>query len=655
MNGEALILNVDDYDVNRYLRTGLLRKAGYQVHEARGGREALDRIASERPDLVILDVQMPDIDGLEVCRRVRADPAISQTLILHVSATATEKESVVVGLDNGADGYLTDAVDPMVLLATVRALLRLRRAEQERNEARERLAESERRMSRLVDNLSDVVYRVRLDPNFAYEFISPAVTPMTGYGPEEYYRHPDLAWKQVHPEDSVALKAIARMEGDRASLVLRWRCRDGHTIWTEHRVVGLRDSSRRLVALEGVARDITAQKLAEEELRRVNRVKDEFLATLSHELRTPLNAIVGWSQMLQSGKLTPALEERAVDAIARNAMAQRQLINDVLDVSRIVSGKMRLEPRLFDVAGAIRQAVDAVKPAAVAKGLDLEAEGTEAAVPMMGDPDRLQQVFWNLLSNAVKFTPTGGRIDVILRPGESALEIEVRDTGVGIPEWFLPHVFERFSQVDSSMHRRHHGLGLGLALVRHLVELHGGTVRADSQGEGRGTTVTVKLPARLGLTRPVLAGTASPATQQHGRPASARLAGVRVLLVDDDADGRQVIGEQLRQAGAEVSEAESASTALAVLPLLLPDVIISDIGMPEQDGLELMRLVRLLPPESGGGIPAIALTAYGRDEDRAAALQAGYQLHLPKPVPVADLTGHVVRLASGPRPTGSRS
>lgn len=653
MNVEPLILNVDDYDANRYLRTGLLRKAGYRVIEAGGGREALAQVAAEHPDLVVLDVQMPDIDGLEVCRRIRGNPDLASTLVLHVSATATEVGSVVVGLDNGADAYLADPTDGSVLLATVRSLLRLRRAEQERNEARARLAESENRLSRLVENLADVVYRVRLRPRIAYEYLSPSVTAMTGYTPEEYYANPGLCSETVHPDDRQTLRGLSRLDGERTSVLLRWRSRDGRIIWTEHRVAAVRDAQGELVAVEGVARDVSGQKTVEEELRRANQLKDEFLATLSHELRTPLNAIVGWSQMLQSGKLTSDLEGRAVEAIARNAMAQRQLINDVLDVSRIITGKMRIEPRVFDLTTSLHAAVESFRPAADAKGLKVAVDQPPGGQPLMGDPDRLQQVFWNLLSNAVKFTPAGGRIDVRVRPTGASVQVEVEDTGVGIPEWYLPHVFERFSQMDSSMNRRHHGLGLGLALVRHLVELHGGTVHAGSAGEGRGTTIRVCLPVRLDLRTeegmPVSCPRPTAATDD-----GESLAGLTVLLVDDESDSRQIIATVLRQAGAEVAEADSAGAALSLLPLLQPDVVVSDIGMPEQDGLEMMRRLRSLPEEAGGQVPAVALTAYGRQEDRERALAAGYQQHLPKPVLPEELTRQVASLAAS-RPTGTQS
>ena len=350
---EALILNVDDYDANRLVRSRLLQKAGYRVVEARNGRDALAAIERDAFDLVVLDVQMPGIDGLEVCRRIKTNPVTANVLVLHVSATATSSASQVIGLENGADAYLTDNTDPEVLLATVRSLLRLRRAEQERNVALARLRESE------------------------------------------------------------------------------------------------------------------------EQLRRANALKDEFLATLSHELRTPMNAIVGWSHILQRPGISAENVTRGIEAIARNASAQMQLISDVLDVSRIIAGKMRIDVRPVDLRGVLEATLDAIQPAAQARQLEVVFGGS-GAIPVLADPDRLQQVFWNILSNAVKFTEPGGSVMVEATTAGTTAMVVVRDTGIGIPASFLPHVFERFRQYDSSSSRRHTGLGIGLALVRHLVELHGG-------------------------------------------------------------------------------------------------------------------------------------------------------------------------------------
>lgn len=630
---EALILNVDDYDANRYLRSGVLRKAGYRVIEAPGGAEALRLARSEKPDLIVLDVQMPGIDGLEVCRRLRADPDLASILVLHVSATATGRDALVQGLDNGADGYLTDVADPSILLATVRALLRVRRAEEERNEAQGRLAEAEGRMARLLENIPDVAYRFHLTPAPRLEYISPAVNDLVGYAPEEFYADPGLVARVVHSDDHRVLDAFNAGRFEHRSQLIRLRTRDGRTVWTEHRQVPVLDDRGTLVSVEGVARDVTDQKRVEEELREANQLKDEFLATLSHELRTPLNAIVGWSQMLLRSGLGPELTNQAVEAVARNAMAQRQLINDVLDVSRIVTGKMRLDVQQVDLAAILRAAVESLRPAADAKGVDLVLVPAEP-LTISGDADRLQQVFWNLVSNAVKFTPSGGRIEVSLAVRRRAAQVQVRDTGIGIPPAFLPRIFDRFSQADRAMNRRHHGLGLGLALVRHLVELHGGDVRAESEGEGRGATLTVTLPRR----GPNGNGRATEVETQMEEPGpiAGRLSGVRVLIVDDEKDSRDVVATILRSAGARVKAAASVSDAVRCLDEEVPDLLLSDLGMPDQDGFDLIRQLRAMPPERGR-VPAVALSAYGRAEDRRAALQAGFQAHVTKPVLPDDL------------------
>jgi PAS domain S-box-containing protein len=375
-----------------------------------------------------------------------------------------------------------------------------------------------------------------------------------------------------------------------------------------------------------------------EEVRDANRLKDQFLATLSHELRSPLSTILGWSQMLKDGKISGDLARRAVEAIDRSAQAQTRLINDVLDVSRIITGRMRLDVQRIDLAAVLDAAMEGVRPAAEAKTLELNVVVDARPALMSGDRDRLQQVFWNLLSNAVKFTPGGGRVEVRLRRREDGFEIAVADTGAGIDAQFLPYLFQRFAQADSSTTRRHGGLGLGLAIVRHLVEMHGGTVRADSAGAGEGATFTVTLPARAVVepaSRDSRQGSASLPAE------TASVAGVSVLVVDDQADALEMLGLVLEKAGAHVRVAASADQALDQLRTETPAVIISDIGMPGMDGYELMRQVR----RRGVAAPAIALTAYGRPEDREAAFAAGFQLHVPKPVFPSELLAAVASLA----------
>ena len=384
-----------------------------------------------------------------------------------------------------------------------------------------------------------------------------------------------------------------------------------------------------------------------------NRAKDEFLAVLSHELRTPLNAVYGWARLLQAGQVRDEQAERALDAIVRNANAQVQLIDDLLDVSRVVSGKMRLDIRPVDLRTVIEGALDAVRPAAEAKAIRLQSVLDPRAAPITGDSGRLQQVIWNLLMNAVKFTPKGGRVQVRLQRVNSHVEIIVSDTGPGIAPDVLPFIFERFTQADSSSTRAHSGLGLGLALVKHLVELHGGSVDAQSPGEGKGATFVVRLPLTIaeipaGL-RPRLHPTAPTIEALLPGP---RLDGLRVLVVDDDPDALNLASAILTDAGAAVRTCLSAPEALAVLQQWRPHVLVSDIEMPGEDGYSLIRKVRALDSEHGGKTPAVALTAYGRTQDRMLSLTAGYSMHVPKPVDPGELTTIIASVAARPPHTG---
>src|SRR5688572_23121132 len=370
-----------------------------------------------------------------------------------------------------------------------------------------------------------------------------------------------------------------------------------------------------------------------------SRLKEEFLATISHELRTPLSAILGWTRMLRLGQLSAEDHAKALDTIERNARAQAQLIDDLLDVSRIITGKLRMDVRPSDPNGFIDAAVEAVRPAAEAKGVRVQKVIDTGAISIPGDPVRLQQVVWNLLSNAIKFTPRGGRVQIRSERVNSHLEIVVSDTGQGISADFLPHVFDRFRQADQKTSRQHGGMGLGLAIVRHLVEMHGGTVRAMSEGEGRGSTFTVMLPISPVYQVDPSGGRVHPAARDLLPPDdnNERLDGLRILVVDDEADTRDLLKQGLEYCGAKVSVAGSASEAIDALMMTHPDILISDIGMPGIDGYDLIRQVRGLPPDRGGKVPAIALTAYTRTEDRLQSLRAGYDMHVPKPVELAEL------------------
>jgi CheY-like chemotaxis protein/two-component sensor histidine kinase len=397
--------------------------------------------------------------------------------------------------------------------------------------------------------------------------------------------------------------------------------------------------------------DITEQVQARRDAEEANRAKDDFLATLSHELRTPLTAILGWSRMLGDNLLEGEDRVQALEAIERNAQLQARLVEDVLDVSRIITGKLKLEVRPTELAAVVEEAVESVLPAAQAKGIRLQRVLDSGASLVSGDPNRLQQVLWNLLSNAIKFTPRDGRVQVRLERVNSHIEIIVTDTGAGIEPSVLPHIFERFRQADSTSTRRHGGLGLGLAIVRHLVEMHGGTVEADSAGIDQGTTFTVKLPLIAARAEEIKRET----EEERVHPTTSRapkfecppeLEGLRVLVVDDEESARQLIRAALERCKAVVTTASSAAEALELLQASPPDVLVSDLGMPGEDGYSLIEKVRALPHEQGGQTPAAALTAYARVEDRMRVLRSGFQIHVPKPVEPAELVTVIANLAA---------
>jgi signal transduction histidine kinase/CheY-like chemotaxis protein len=399
--------------------------------------------------------------------------------------------------------------------------------------------------------------------------------------------------------------------------------------------------------------DLAQRGLAEAE--RLGRIKDEFLANLSHEIRTPLNAILGWSQLLKPGQTSPADLAEGLDVITRNARTQARLIDDLLDMSRIISGKMRLEVQRVDLPAVIDAAIGSVEPAAQAKEIKLQKVVDPIAGPVTGDPNRLQQVVWNLLSNAIKFTPKGGRVQVVLERSNSHVELSVSDTGKGIDREFLPHVFERFSQADTSAAKGYRGLGLGLAIVKSLSELHGGSVRVKSGGVDKGTTFIVSLPVSVVHTLDHAENRQHPRTQGHESfRAAPDLQGVRVMVVDDEADAIGLVKRIMEDCGAIVIACTSAQECLDCFSKLgggagggagHPDVLITDIGMAGMDGYTLIERIRALPAEEGGRTPAIALTAFARSEDRRQAMLAGFDMHVAKPVEPGELVAVVNRLA----------
>jgi signal transduction histidine kinase len=540
VRNEGLLLIIDDDDLRRYTKSRILRNAGFEVIEAASGTEGLLLIRDRRPRLAVIDVGLPDMTGHEVSRRIKSDPELSSMPVLQISATFVTEADTVASLDSGADASLLEPMEPQVLVATVRALLRARQADEAMREA--------------------------------------------------------------------------------------------------------------------LAREQAARNSAEE----ANRVKDDFLAVLSHELRSPLGAILSWATLLRSGTLDEARREQGLAAIERNANLQRKLIEDLLDVSRIISGKSVLDIGRVEVGPAIDAAMETMRAATEAKGVRMDAVVDPTVGPLRADATRFQQILWNLLSNAVKFTPKGGSVRIEVGRTDSQAVIRVIDTGKGIPAQFLPHVFERFRQADSSTTRSEGGLGLGLAIVRHIVEQHGGTVRADSAGEGMGAEFTVQLPlpepagdnaAREGADGRGGRGTTGAPGESRGGAAKRgaatfaadRLEGLRVLVVDDETDTREAVVGLLESCGATVVGVDGVPPAQRAMRSEPFDVVVSDIGMPGEDGYALMRWMRAR--ESTAVVPVLALSAYANAAEVRRTREAGFDATLAKPVDASALIAEVSRLA----------
>jgi hypothetical protein len=508
------------------------------------------------------------------------------------------------------------------------------------------LGEAENVLRALVDNLPVLAWSAQ--PDGRVDFYNQRWFDYTGTTLDEMR---DWGWGGVH-DAAILPKVVQRWKhslatGEPFEMEFPLRRADGAFRWFLTRIRPLRDSTGKTVRWFGTNADIHEQRETGKRAEEASRSKDEFLATASHELRTPLTAILGWARMLRSGKVDPSGYARGLETIERNAKAQVQLIEDILDGSRILTGKLHLEIRPLDLTALVRAALDAVRPAVEAKGIDLSVEVDPQAARVVGDPERLQQVVWNLANNAVKFTPRGGAVAVTLARVGTSIELTVSDSGQGISAEFLPHVFERFRQAEGSTTRRHGGLGLGLAIVRHLVEAHGGTVRAESAGEGRGARFIVLLPvqavyreeADTDVPRATPVPEAAPAME-----GAATLIGVKIVVVDDEADARDLVAMVLRANGADVATASNATEGIELVAANAPQILISDVGMPEMDGYELIRRVRTSTGTHGAQLPAIALTAYSREQDRRLALEAGFQTHVAKPVEPAELVRVVVGL-----------
>jgi signal transduction histidine kinase/DNA-binding response OmpR family regulator len=725
------ILLVDDNPSNLLSLEAILQAPDRNLVRASSGDEALRYLLDCDVAVILLDVYMPGINGLETAALIRGRERSRDIPIIFLTADSTGSTLVSKGYSLGAVDYIVKPVEPDILKSKVAVFVELfKKTEEIKQQAallHEKNIELEnanlQRLSMLIElgqHLTAERDPVQLLEKFCHaarkivgakyaavgmldaggnalrHFLTSGFDLAPDSNPSEatpvgqeildvllVKRRPlrltqtDMVSSalnflpQGRPDNSSLLAPILSPSQVQGWLYLADKIDEEEFSEADERLAGTLTSqvavayaNARLYAeaqhhAAELQQEVTERKQAEKERSKLlireqaaraeaeaaNRTKDEFLATLSHELRTPLTAVLGWAHLLRSGKLTDETAAGALETIERNARAQSQLIDDLLDVSRIITGKLNLETRPIELAPIVEAAINSVRPAAQAKNIQLQAELNPATGLVAGDASRLQQVVWNLFSNSIKFTPRNGQVNVRLKRSNSHAEIMVSDTGQGISQEFLPHVFDRFRQADGTTTRTHGGLGLGLAIVRHLVELHGGTVRADSPGAGQGATFTVNLPLiNSGMDD-------SEAERAHSAPVEVEapvlnslLDGLRVLVVDDEVDTCDLVAAVLARGGAEVRTAATAAEALEALERWIPDVLISDIGMPFEDGYTLIKKVRELDAKQPGWIPALALTAYASVEDRMRALSAGFQMHMTKPLDPNELLTVVATL-----------
>ncbi|MEH1941235.1 MAG: response regulator [Nostoc sp.] len=673
MEPKVNILLVDDKLENLLALEAILEKLGENLVRATSGEEALRCLLHQDFAVILLDVQMPGMDGFETATLIRNRGRSRHTPIIFLTAFSTSDQMLFKGYALGAVDYLLKPLDPNILTSKVTVFVELfKKTEAVKQQAAQLVAvnaelrQSEERLRSL--STCSPVGIFEIDTEGGCRYTNPRYQIICGLKAAESL---EKRWlESVHPEDrerAVATWSNYICEGRDYSEEFRFQTVHGIVRWVQVRSSPMLSGQGELLGYVGTLEDITERKQAEEvraqvireqtarhEAEAANRMKDEFLAVLSHELRTPLTSMLGWSKILRSKKLDEKATSRALEAIERNAISQMQLIEDILDVSRIIRGQLRLNVSAVNLISVMEAALEAVRPLAEPKDIKLNTLLDTSVGTVYGDPVRLQQVVWNLLTNAIKFTPKGGRVEVNLsvvcgeeqQTTDKYAQIQVIDTGIGISSEFLPKVFDRFRQADSTTTRSHNGLGLGLAIVRHLVELHKGTILAQSLGAGQGATFTVRLPL-LQNNRGSRGG--REATGEISSPVAATpLAGLRVLVVDDEADTRNFLSFMFEEYGAIATAVASVDEALAVLEQAKPDILISDIGMSEQNGYTLIRKLRSLEPEKGGGIPAIALTAYTREEDRLEALSAGFQQYLSKPIDPTKLIAMVVNVLKLP-------
>ncbi|KJH72415.1 hybrid sensor histidine kinase/response regulator [Aliterella atlantica] len=669
------ILIVDDRPENLLALEAILDNLKANLVRANSGEQALRCLLNQDFAVILLDVQMPGIDGFETATLIRQRERSRHTPIIFLTAFSKSDELRSKGYATGAVDYLLKPIQPEILISKVAVFIELFRktAKIERQAAQLKLANAELRKSeqrfRCLSASSPIgIFLTDVAGNCTYT--NPRCQTICGLALEGNLQQNLLAI--VHPKDCdrVLTDWLICLEGKR-ECVSEFRLQIPQHTGICDRTVNLRSSPMLseqgvVIGYVGTVEDITQRKqsedrrvqllhaqVAKQQAEEANQMKDDFLATLSHELRTPLNSILGWSRLLRTREFDSNTTNRALETIERNAKMQAQLIEDILDVSRIIRGKLNLVLRPVQLQTAIATAIDTVRLAAEAKNIHIKTivdtannHTPSSAILVAGDSDRLQQVLWNLLNNAIKFTPSGGKVEVQLSTAGAYAEIKVIDSGIGINPEFLPCIFERFRQADSTTTRAYGGLGLGLAIVRHLVEQHGGTVDASSLGTDKGSTFTVKLPL-------VQAKKQLVAPKKDNLAASTSLENLQILVVDDEIDVRELLSVVLTEYGAQVVAAGSAREAMQVLEQLQPDVLISDIEMPNEDGYTFLAKVRQLEAR-GRQIPAVALTAYARQEDCAEALSSGFQMHISKPVDTNKLIVAVAKLARHTQEVGSK-
>ena len=641
------VLNVDDTAANRYIKSRALRQAGFHVVEAGTAEAALALVHERRPDLILLDIKLPDMSGLDMCRLLKGDPRTHDIPVVHISATFVDEMTKASSMNVGAEVYLAEPVGPQELTSTLKTVLRLRAAERA-------MAENHERMRLATEGAGIATWDIGVGSSRGVW--SPQFYAMLGYKPDSMPPTVDTWLSRVRPDErEAAARAFAKAMQRNGSISLEhWieRADNG-----EARCIAAfgsmeLDDEGRAARLIGVAMEITERKRAEAERERLleqaraaqraaeeaSRMKDEFLAVLSHELRTPMTAVLGWLHVARSGKLTPEQHEKALETVERNARIQTQLIEDLLDVSRIVTGKLQREDEAVPIDRVVESAIETARLAAGARRIELTSNIEPGKWVVQGSPARLGQIFNNLLSNAVKFSPEGGRIDVRVERGDGHVRATVTDQGEGLAPELLARVFDSFRQADSSTRRRHGGLGLGLAIVKSLVELHGGTVAVESAGVGRGASFIVTLPLLLNEGKP---------RPKASKPSAAveSLRGLHVLAVDDEPDHLELTAHMLRIEGATVVTAGNAADALVAARASPPDVLVLDIAMPETDGYELLQLLRRETGATDASLPAVALTGFASASDARRAEAAGFQAHVSKPFDIEGLRAAIMRIA----------